>query len=115
MLWQADGSVKMDWCGPNPRKCNVPPGGGNSANQTDRYIAKGGAAEEVFTPHFTYHGHPNWMFLLSTDAFFVFHKRGFIDRVSLRAAGGPALQADGGHAHRSFCPHERDEGRARDV
>ena len=52
----------MDWCGPNPRKCNVPPGGGNSANQTDRYIAKGGAAEEVFTPHFTYHGHSNRMF-----------------------------------------------------
>ena len=53
---QADGGVKMDWCGPDPRKCNVPPGGGNSANQTDRYIAKGGAAVEIFTPHFTYHG-----------------------------------------------------------
>ena len=45
-----DGSVDMAWCG---EPCNVGPGGGNSANQTDKYIAKGGSEPEVFTPHFT--------------------------------------------------------------
>ena len=48
-----DGSVKMDWCG---EPCEVGPGSGNSANQTDKYIAKGGASE-TYTPHFTYHGY----------------------------------------------------------
>ena len=45
-----DGSVDMAWCG-DP--CNAGPGVGNSANQTDKYIAKGGPEPEVFTPHFT--------------------------------------------------------------
>ena len=45
-----DGSVDMAWCGDH---CNVGPGGGNSANQSDKYIAKGGAGPELFTPHFT--------------------------------------------------------------
>lgn len=49
-----DGSVKMAWCG---EPCNVGPGSFNTANQTDKYIAKGGPEPEVFTPHFTYHGY----------------------------------------------------------
>ena len=49
-----DGSVDMAWCA---SPCNVGPGGGNSANQTDKFIAKGGSEPEVYTPRFTYHGY----------------------------------------------------------
>mmetsp|Transcript_19634 Transcript_19634/g.52347 ORF Transcript_19634/g.52347 Transcript_19634/m.52347 type:complete len:977 (-) Transcript_19634:139-3069(-) len=50
------GRVNMAFCSGEGSDCVCGDHQANCANQTDMYIARGGE-EEVFTPHFTYHGY----------------------------------------------------------
>lgn len=51
----ADGTVKMDWCGGKEgHECICT--GINCANQTDAFTLRGNPLGEVYTPTFTYHG-----------------------------------------------------------
>eukprot|EP00041_Stephanoeca_diplocostata_P034486 m.1179680 g.1179680 ORF g.1179680 m.1179680 type:complete len:955 (+) comp24529_c0_seq57:140-3004(+) len=51
----ADGTVKMDWCGGKEGHACVCTGI-NCANQTDAFTLRGDPLGEVYTPTFTYHG-----------------------------------------------------------